>query len=337
MRPATQFSVHPGWALVIADLGANVADVLRLAKLPDDLFARPDASVDPIEYCQLWLALEQLTQGQELPLIIGKAITAEAFDPPLFASLCSPNLEVALRRLAGYKALIGPLVLHIEQQAAFMAVSVEFPKVVPSWPASTVMTELVFFTQLARLATRHRICPIRVQLPTPPDDCRPYEAFFGCAVTVGPKPSIRFSDSDSKRPFLTANQPMWAFFQPLLDKRLSELDATASVRKRVQGLLLELLPSGQASIDAVAQRLATSKRSLQRALELEGSSYQKLLVETRRSLAEHYLSRSQISFAEVAYLLGFEDGNTFHRAFKSWSGITPGVYRSQWSSSVFYS
>ena len=74
-----------------------------------------------------------------------------------------------------------------------------------------------------------------------------------------------------------------------------------------------------------------------RALELEGSSYQKLLVETRRSLAEHYLSRSHISFAEVAYLLGFEDGNTFHRAFKSWAGITPGVYRSQWAGNVIYS
>ena len=337
MKPATQFSVHPGWALLIADLGVTVVDVLRLAKLPDDLFVRPDASLDPIEYCQLWLALEQLTQGQQLPLIIGKAITTEAFDPAIFASLCSPNLEVALRRLADYKALIGPLALRIEKHAAFMEVSVEFPMVVRSWPASPEMTELVFFTQLARLATRQRICPIRVQLPTPPADGLAYQAFFGCAVTSGPKPSIRFSEGDSKRPFLTANQGMWEFFRPLLDKRLSQLDATASVRKRVQGLLLELLPSGQANIDAVAERLGKSKRSLQRALELEGSSYQALLVETRRSLAEHYLSRSQISFAEVAYLLGFEDGNTFHRAFKSWSGITPGAYRSQWSSNVFHS
>ncbi|BBP70764.1 AraC family transcriptional regulator [Pseudomonas sp. Seg1] len=329
MRRATRFSVHPGWALLIDDLGVNVADVLKLAGLPDDLFARQDASLEPVEYCRFWLALEQLTQGEELPLIIGRAITAEAFDPPIFASLCSPNLEVALRRLAGYKALIGPLLLHIDQQPGYLEVRVEFPLTVPSWPSSCAMTDLVFFTQLARLATRKRICPLRVQLPNPPDNLHPYLEFFGCPVVSGQEIAIRFSDSDSRRPFLTANQAMWEFFRPLLDKRLSELDVNASMRKRVRGLLLELLPSGQVSIDAVAGRLAISRRSLQRHLEVEGCSYQEVLVETRRSLAEHYLSHSHISFPEVGYLLGFNDGNTFHRAFKSWVGITPGVYRSR--------
>lgn len=329
MRRATQFSVHPGWALLIADLGVNVVDVLKLAGLPDDLFARQHASLEPVEYCQFWLALEQLTQGKELPLIIGRAITAETFDPSILASLCSPNLEVALRRLAGYKALIGPLVLHIDLQPGFLEVRVEFPLTIASWPSSSAMTDLVFFTQLARLATRKRNCPLRVQLPNPPDDLHPYQEYFGCSVSAGDDISIRFSDSDSRRPFLTANHAMWEFFRPLLDKRLSELDANASMRKRVRGLLLELLPSGQVTIDAVAGRLATSKRSLQRHLEVEGCSYQEVLVETRRSLAEHYLCHSHISFAEVGYLLGFHDGNTFHRAFKSWVGITPGVYRSQ--------
>lgn len=122
---------------------------------------------------------------------------------------------------------------------------------------------------------------------------------------------------------------MWSFFESGLKKRLSDLDAEATMSQRVQSALLEMLPGGQSTIEQVATRLAMSKRSLQRYLSEESTAYQDVLNATRKELARHYLARSPISPGEIAWLLGFQDSNSFNRAFKGWTGITPGEYRSR--------
>ncbi|WP_319522256.1 AraC family transcriptional regulator ligand-binding domain-containing protein [uncultured Desulfosarcina sp.] len=94
MKKASRFTVQRGWKITIKDMGINPAHVLTLAGLPADLFARNDASLSPEEYFNLWRGLEQAAGTEELPLKIGRAISVEAFDPPIFASLCSPNLTL---------------------------------------------------------------------------------------------------------------------------------------------------------------------------------------------------------------------------------------------------
>jgi AraC-like DNA-binding protein len=120
---------------------------------------------------------------------------------------------------------------------------------------------------------------------------------------------------------------MWAAFEPALNSRLSALHAQASLRERVRAVLLETLPAGTSSINAVAQRLAISKRSLQRQLAEESIGFQELLSEVRHELARHYLSRTDISAGEISWLLGFQESNSFIRAFRSWTGTTPAAYR----------
>lgn len=120
---------------------------------------------------------------------------------------------------------------------------------------------------------------------------------------------------------------MWAVFEPSLNQRLSALETQASMRERVRAVLLEALPAGSSSIDAVAQRLAVSKRSLQRQLADESVGFQEVLSEVRQSLAHHYLSRTNISAGEISWLLGFQESNSFIRAFRSWTGTTPAAYR----------
>ena len=87
--------------------------------------------------------------------------------------------------------------------------------------------------------------------------------------------------------------------------------------------LLELLPSGSASIEAVSKRLGTSTRTLQRRLSREQSNFQAVLNKTREDLARYYLKTSDMSGAEISFLLGFEDPNSFFRAFHAWTGETP--------------
>ena len=72
----------------------------------------------------------------------------------------------------------------------------------------------------------------------------------------------------------------------------------------------------------MARKLALSKRTLQRRLHRENTTFQEILNSTREDLARHYLARTSLSGAEISYLLGFEDPNSFFRAFHTWTGQT---------------
>ncbi len=70
-----------------------------------------------------------------------------------------------------------------------------------------------------------------------------------------------------------------------------------------------------------------SPRTLQRRLQAEGTTFQDVLSSTRESLARHYLGRTGVATGEIAFLLGYEDPGSFHRAFRDWTGQTPGTAR----------
>jgi AraC-like DNA-binding protein len=329
MKKTNQFIVQRGWKILITDMGLNSANVLALAGLPADLFSRNDAKLSPIDYFNLWLGLEQAAGTEELPLMIGKAISVEAFDPSIFASLCSPNLNIALERLARFKPLIGPMTMDVDIQQHQTCVTLECYSYTDRIPQSLCASELIFFTQLARLATREKIVPVVLELPQPPKNGEPFENYFGNPIRPSKAIRIGFTASDATRPFLTENSGMWNFFESELKQKLSDLETETTFKQRVKSALLEMLPSGQSTIEEMASRLTMSKRTVQRKLNRESSSYKNVLNSTRKDLAQHYLARSMISPPEISFLLGYQDSNSFLRAFKSWTGTTPGEYRSE--------
>ena len=88
-------------------------------------------------------------------------------------------------------------------------------------------------------------------------------------------------------------------------------------------LLLEGLPSGRSTIAEVARALGMSSRTLQRRLHDEGTSFQAVLGATRHKLARHYLGGTELTCSEISFLLGYEEVNSFFRAFHEWTGTSP--------------
>ncbi len=322
-----KYALNPGWRILLNDVGLNVENVLKRAHLPGDLFARETASLDTPDYFRLWTAIEEEASDPLVPLRLGSGISVEAFDPPVFAAMCSPNLNTALERISLYKRLIYPIALHIELSDQHTGLRIEWlDKTIPP-PTSLVAAELVFFVQLSRIGTRSKVKPLKVRAPNPPSPKDSYFEYFGIRVTKGNDPEILFRAEDAERPFLTANAQMWDFFEPDLKRRLAELDARATTEERVRAALLELIPTGRTSIEQVAKRLGMSTRTVQRKLQSESRAFQLILNDTRAQLARHYLRNSKFSGSEIAFLLGFEDPNSFFRAFHDWTGQTPSDYR----------
>lgn len=324
------FSLEIGWKALLKDLGYEPEDVLRRAGLPEDMFAREDLQLPTEAYFRFWRALEAEADDPMFPLHIVDTVSVDSFSPPLFAALCSANLMQALQRLAKYKQLVAPMSLDVSLGSdGELTVSPRWLSIQTDVPFSLQVAEIGFFLRLARLAIREPIKAVRVSLPALPPNrfLGRYESFFGAPVRYGVAPSITFSAVDTLRPFLTSNVGMWRVFEPELRRRLSELDAASTMSERVRAVLLELLPSNAATIEKTAERLGMSKRTLQRRLEDEGQNFRALVNGTRESLARHYLGNTSMSGGEIAFLLGFEDPNSFYRAFLEWTGQTPDIAR----------
>ncbi|VBB16701.1 AraC family transcriptional regulator [Burkholderia stabilis] len=324
-----RFAISPGWQIVIVDLGLRVDEVLRRAQLPADLFTRPRSGLTTREYFRMWLTLEEMVGKPAIALHVLDLVAAEAFNPSIFAALCSPNLEVAMRRISQFKPLIGPLCLHVARDADMLTLTVEFLERDVPPPGSLLAIELGFFVKVARLATRTRVSARAVTLPR---ELRPdpgYARFFGVPPRYGDAPAVSLSLQDARRPFVTANDAMWQIFEPDLRRRLDLLSAEAGIVERVRAALLELIPGGVATVDDVARKLAISKRTLQRRLGDEGASFKAILAEVREKLAWHYLDRSDLPCSQIAFLLGYQDPNSFFRAFNEWTGMTPEAARSR--------
>jgi AraC-like DNA-binding protein len=323
MTNANTYTVDPGWRLLLNDLGIRPGNVLRRAGLPGDLFGREKSQLTTDEYFRLWQAIQDEMGDPLRPLRMAEMMTVEAFDPSIFAALCSSDLNTALGRISRYKRLICPQKLTVDVRKRGTTLGFEWLGTVEEPPPSLVTGEQIFFVQLARIATREKVVPLKLSATHPPEQMAEYNEYFGVPIRRGKRPEITFSPEDATRPFLTANEKMWDFFEPELKKRLSELDEKATTSERVHAALLELLPSGESSVTNVAKKLGAGPRTLQRRLKNEGKSFQGILDSTREELAKHYLKSSSYSGAEISFLLGFEDPNSFFRAFHSWTGTTP--------------
>jgi AraC-like DNA-binding protein len=118
-----------------------------------------------------------------------------------------------------------------------------------------------------------------------------------------------------------------ALIAPQLEAELTEQLAHKTFSEQAKGVLTRLLAGQRPGIQDLARELHLSTRTLQRRLTEEGITFQRLLEEARRELARHYLLHSSLELNETAYLLGYEDANSFLGAFHHWEGTSPGQWR----------
>jgi AraC-like DNA-binding protein len=155
-----------------------------------------------------------------------------------------------------------------------------------------------------------------------------YERILGATASFGrARNAMRIDPSWLTRRI--AVQPRYAFgiLTRHADSMLEKLEASATMRGRVEGALLPILHTGEAGIEAVAARLGLSRDTLYRRLKAEGTSFETVLDELRRRLALDYLAGGKVSVKEAAYLVGFADPAAFSRAVKRWTGRSPSELR----------
>ena len=249
-------------------------EVLRKAELPEDLFSRKPSTMLKKEYFKFMEVVGGFIENSEVLVKMASMDNIECFSPPIFAAYCSKNGFRCLERLSKYKKLIGPMVMLLIEKDGIMSVEYTTEDGNYELPQFLVETEFVFLTEIIRRATKEVIIPAKVEMRIPVKT-KAFESFLGISVEKGERNIISYHMEDLQKPFISYNESMWNYFKPELAKRLSELDVDTSMGAHVRTVLTELLPGGMFGIDDVALKLGVSKRTLQRKLSDEGTTFQK--------------------------------------------------------------
>jgi AraC-like DNA-binding protein len=188
--------------------------------------------------------------------------------------------------------------------------------------------DLMTFVSFCRWVTMRDLQPIALELAfAPTAELEPYADAFKCDLRYNaPANALIWSRSDVMLPLPTANRLLDEVHGRIAEEYLQKV-ISSPMRNRVRGVLTPRLSDGEPTRAKVANAMGMSERTLHRRLEKEGTSFQQVLDDTRRELAEQYMSRSDLSLAEVAYLIGFGDQSSFFRAFRRWFATSPKRWR----------
>ena len=160
-----------------------------------------------------------------------------------------------------------------------------------------------------------------------PRDIKPYFEFFGCQLNFDQADNQLLIPLSLADEMLAGASPELALLNDkVITRRLASIDREDIVA-RVRATLMDLLPSGNISDDAVADALHMSVRTMHRKLTDENNNFRTLLVEMRRGLAEQYILDNSLTLTEISLLLGFSEPSSFSRAFKNWTGTAPSEAR----------
>lgn len=249
-----------------------------------------------------------------------------------YITMTCATLEQALARIQPYEKLVGDMgVTSINYQSKQLCINWHCAYTVEN--VREQMVDNVFASWLAyvRWLSGQDLGPLEVHLQRAapaPELIHHYQQVFSCPVLFSqPSNSLILPREYLDIPLRQPDHNLLKTLELHAAGQVSALGDTHSFSVQVKDIIRILLSKGITRKDMVAGQLNMSERTLQRKLQQEQTSYQKLLDEARLSLAQQYLIETQLAVDDIAMLLGFSETRSFFRSFKLWTGQTPNVYR----------
>jgi AraC-like DNA-binding protein len=303
--------------------------VLRQARLPVTIYDGTKNLVTTAQFFAICRAVGELIPDPTVGLKLGSQINTDLLPPSILAAHYARDYRDALRRMARYKQLCTPEEMHITESKDECVIECVWLHATEDEPPLLTDMGFAVLVEIGRRGTQTPVQPKRVELKRPVEPTGVHQAYFNCPVKFrARRNALVLRPADLDRPFVSYNAEMLEMLEPQLAQALSLRQSQASISEQVKWILKRLLAGSRPDILAVARELGVSGRTLQRRISEAGTSFQRLLLEAGQELVRQYLLQPSIETNEVAYLLGYEDPNSFYRAFRTWEGTTPAHWRS---------
>ena len=311
----------------LKSIGMSMENILEKAGIPNILW-KEEIQFSTEEYYLFLKEIDEVITDEQI-LAISNVDNLNMFIPSFFAALSSKNGLEGIKRLAKYKKLIGPVFLEIKEFEEIVQVQYFFEQREKELPRFAVLNEQLLLMNLLNKGIGKGIIPISVTSPFEYGELLSKQ--INIAVNKGVQNEIIFSMKDLKKPFLTANNIMVEYLEPQLKQKLAEKESESleTFADRVQKKLFQLIPSGQFSLENVAEEFGISTRTVQRNLAVENIKFNQIVKNVQKIMALNYLESKELSIDEIAYLVGYTETSSFYRAFKGWTGKTVLQYRKE--------
>jgi len=314
---------------ILESYSEDPAPLFRAAGLDPRYWNEPDARFDDRKLDNAWARAIELTGDPCLGLRAADFINPGSLHALGFAWLVSETLYDALQRLVRYFDIISNGArLELAVSADECRVAVDrlniqgraLPQRVDAFWASLIA--------LCRMILTDDFAPLSLSLrrPSPPCAADFYRLFGAPVQFSAPRDVMTLSRAVAEQPLPTSNRLLARANEQIVADYLARFHAD-TYPDRVRARLVELLPAGSVSEETLARSLNLSRRTLQRRLAEDGTSYKALLDEARCELAVRYIGEQCMSIKEATYMLGFSEPGNFSRAFKRWTGEAPSKFR----------
>lgn len=314
----------------LASLDVDVDHVLRHAGIAPSRFQGSRAKLTVREFFAFWRSLEAVGGRPELGILIGTRAEPHQLDVASLAAIHSDNLGDALSKFARYKRVVCGEGLSVETANGEARIRFHWVHVDDALPMMLVDTTFASLVTLAAHGIGAPVTPVRVELARRRANESMLHRAFGCPIQFDMSvDQLVLDESLLARPFVTSNADVVAMLVPSLETALAETTASRTIAEDVRVALSHRMTGDRPSVEKVARTMRLSPRTLQRRLGELGTSYQALLDDVRRDASRRLLANTDLDASEIAFLLGFEELNSFSRAFHGWEGSTPTKWRDE--------
>ena len=310
-------------------MGLEWRPLLESCGIDPDLIADVDARISADVFDRFWLRAAEQTDDPCFGLHVGERLHPVAVNINGYLLMSSPTVREGLERVVAYQRLVfgadwiefvdrSPYALirfgPADADLVDLAIQIEYRAVI-------VLKLLDWITAIDFRASetrfRHRPAGPRSE----------YERILNCPVKFQSKQSeLVVPQSELDQPSIHANPDIARIHEEHAKRHLAELQ-DQSIARKVKTVLMSRLDCGPCELPEVARSLHMSRRTLQRRLDEEGTSYKATLDSLRQGLCLQYLERPNTALAEIAYITGFSDTSALTRAVRRWTGQTPLEYR----------
>lgn len=313
----------------IRQLGIVPHDVVRKARLPLTIMNEPVVSTT--QYFAIWQAYSELIGDTAKGIIkLATSFDSNHYPPTVLVAYHARDYRDALKRMARYKQLCPPESLRITEEGEDCTIELEWSYPEQPGPPMLVGITLAFLLELGRRGTGQPITAKLVEFTHAMGDVQTLEDYFGCRIQIGTKRNrLTLHRGDLDRHFASYNLELLEILTPLLDQSLTEHQHNRSFTEMVKWMMKRSLAAGRPDIQTIASELGMSDRTLQRRLTNECTSFKHLLTQVRHEQAREYLADPSLDMKDIAFLIGYEDQNSFYRAFHLWEGDTPSNWRAK--------
>lgn len=238
----------------------------------------------------------------------------------------SETLLDGLQRIARYSTIVNEGIVQTCTHGSELCMSFRFQGVSRHLDRHQVECWMAGLLRLCRELTGLRLIPSRVRMvhQRGRDQAAELTSFFGKNLEFGASvDDVAFPCRVADARILSADPYLNKLLLDHCEDALSHRRRAGTFRASVENAIAPLLPHGKANVEAVAQQLAMSPRTLARRLSAEGTSFSDVLEGLRNDLAARYLGEKDFGIAQIAWLLGYQETSAFSRAFKRWTGKAP--------------